>query len=649
MKENLASDSVEPGQIEFKEGLTWRSFLGIMYAVIIISPVIIYLNLLSGASLLGPSVYVTIILFSEFARFFMKPLTKQEIYIIFFLIWDIATISSTFFLGFTYRAFFVNTPITMGFNDPYTGIPLPYEIPTWYAPAYGSEAYLYRTLIHSAWFTPLILAVGGTMISLLIDIPLALILTRLYVETERLTFPIAQVNAAVIDSLTERKPDRMRVFTVAAMLSMLYSLFLYGLPIISQGLFGIQLEIIPAPWADFTSLIQIFLPGAILGIGTDPLYLGAGFVVPFPAVLSIFLGSIAVWFIGNTLSLTVFRDFFPLWASEWRAGMGLSLTYQRSYLNVWASPFIGLALAAGILPMLRNIKFYSKALSRLRGISKEAGGGSKYLPLPVMLAMYIAGVAVSITVSHLLVPGFPIWIIALLTAVWPFFFNLVNARALGEAGYPITIPYIWEGAVFASGYRGIDIWFGGGAYMGGASSGWVSYLKVAYLTETKPLSFFKAYLLALPIALVVSFVYTNMVWSMAPIPSSLFPWVNTMWPVMATTSGLWITREISVFRTDLIVGGFVITALLYLGTSLFHIIIPLAALVVGTFTLPPFAITMFVGALLGKFIIPRLVGRDWWENMKATIVAGMGIGQGVMVAVSVTLALIARFKWIEPW
>jgi hypothetical protein len=101
-----------------------------MYAVAFLSPVIIYLSLVSGATLLGPSVYVTIILFSEFARLFGKPLKKQEIFIIFFLIWDMASISSSFFLGFIYRAFFVNTQITMSFKDPFTDIPLPLEIPS---------------------------------------------------------------------------------------------------------------------------------------------------------------------------------------------------------------------------------------------------------------------------------------------------------------------------------------------------------------------------------------------------------------------------------------------------------------------------------------------------------------------------------------
>jgi hypothetical protein len=632
---------------EFKECFTWRSILGLIIAALVFSPVYLYLNMVSGFSIIAPFTYIIIILLTELSRIFENPLNKHEV----FLLWvgsvEAITISSTLFLACVYRAYYVNSPITMGFSDPFTGKPLPYVIPSWWAPPYGSEAYRIRSFFASEWFIPLLLVVLGTFLPILIEMPLAMLMSRLYIEVEQLPFPMMQVSAQIVTTLTEREGERMYFFTIGALIGMLYSIFLYGLPTISDAL-GVRVQLIPIPWIDFSSTTELILPGSILGIATDLYTLAIGWIFPFNAVIHMLIGSLALWFFGNALTLKL-PTVFPEWAREWRRGMNINLLYQRAYLRVWASPIIGITLAAGLLPTLRHYKEIKKAFAGLRKMSSTAMKSGYFSP-GILISMYIVGGTISLAIAQLLVPNFPLWIKIIFTFGWTPILALVNGRATGEIGLGITIPYVWEATVIASGYKGSDIWFGGGAYIGGmTASSWLNYTKIAYLTETKPLGFYKAYVLLLPLFLITGFMYVSIFWTIAPIPSAMYPWTLIQWPVQAIGQSIWITRELNVFRPDLILGAFGVLSALYLISELAHLPIQIIGIAIGATLLPPTAITYLMGALIGKYLLPTILGRETWEKNRLIFTAGIGAGEGIIVGIAAAFMMIIKGKWVLPW
>ena len=69
----------------FREGFTARTVAGAFFVGFIMMPGAIYMGLIAGASLGAAAEWVTIILFSELARRSFSSLTRQEIYLIYYI------------------------------------------------------------------------------------------------------------------------------------------------------------------------------------------------------------------------------------------------------------------------------------------------------------------------------------------------------------------------------------------------------------------------------------------------------------------------------------------------------------------------------------------------------------------------------------
>lgn len=65
--------------------------------------------------------------------------------------------------------------------------------------------------------------------------------------------------------------------------------------------------------------------------------------------------------------------------------------------------------------------------------------------------------------------------------------------------------------ILSSGYRGADIWFSPITYAtwGASATGYVYLIKVAELTEAKPLDYFKALIFILPLTWLMSFLVVS--------------------------------------------------------------------------------------------------------------------------------------------
>jgi len=625
----------------YKEGLTWRSALAILYASIVFLPATIWVSLTSGAGLGSAIQYTTILLFTEIARLFGSKLTKQEV----FIMWSSVGAAGTeaVALALIFNFYYRNAPTSYMFRDPITGLPLSQAIPTWFAPPLDSQVQFLRTLWHQDWLIPALITLGNWILVYRVrDIAIGFILYRLYSTIEDLPFPMQRVGAEIVVTLAEREPRKLRILIISAVISMAYSFILYGVPFITQ----MRLVPIPMPWIDFTRYLEVFLPGAAFGVATDLLSFASGFVLPFDVVVSMLIGSAAVFLIGNPLAVMMYPTAERPGLFGYTAGMGLRSIYQWSYLYLWASPMIGLAIAAGLAPIIRtprNVINAFSSLRKIRDVEKETG----VLQLSTIIILYLVSSIGTMALAYYLVPDFPIWIIFIICFVWPLIMGIISGRALALAGVGIDLPYFKNAMIMISGYKGINIWY---APLETSTGTWVlPSFKIAELTETKLTSWIKAYYLATLVAWSLSFIYVQIFWQIAPIPSSAYPYTAVYWPIQVMQHQIWVTRQMDIFRVEHILWAFIIGTACFLGTS--FIKVPLFSPIgfVAGFGMPiPMPFTQFLGAIVGR-IISKKIGSKWWDESKFAIVAGMGLGTGLVTAVTAAIGVITKSMWVLPY
>jgi hypothetical protein len=436
---------------------------------------------------------------------------------------------------------------------------------------------------------------------------------------------------------------------LSAFLGTVYGAILYAGPI----LLPFMPRIIPVPWFDLTSGsygIEGILPGALFGMASDLIPYLTGFLLPLNIAIYIVIGSISVWVFGNWMARTIFSAYFPKWTEEWIQGMSLSLVYQRSFLEIWIAPFIGFGLAVAALTITKHYKTIINALRSLVKLSSspEILQRQGILPLKVIIVLFLVGTLGSVALVYLLVPDFPIWISLTISLLVGPIYALISAQSVGETGLGISIPHIWEGTVLLSGYNGIGPWLISPVFEGGSAANYTQTIKISYLTETKPLSFFKAYIISIVFSSILSFIFVSFFWKLAPIPSSAYPWTLVQWPVNILTSGIWWTRKIT-FQTNIIALSFSFIVILgILGEILLRftsIPFSLVALIAGTGQLPYIAVPIFLGAVIGKYIIQRIIGKDSWNSNRYIIFAGIAAGEGLSIAISVASVMLSKTAW----
>jgi len=126
-------------------------------------------------------------------------------------------------------------------------------------------------------------------------------------------------------------------------------------------------------------------------------------------------------------------------------------------------------------------------------------------------------------------------------------------------------------------------------------------------------------------------------------------WALIQWPINLQMSFLFITRKLTVFRPELILASFAVMTTIGMLGEFAPFPFSLLGLVTGCTTLPPMAISLFIGSSLGNIILRKLGGDEWWNNYRSVIVAGLGAGQGIIIGISTALALVGRSKWVLPY
>jgi len=620
----------------YVSGLTWRSLLALLYGIVLFVPAAIWISLVTiGVNFTAVMQIALITLFVEFARYSGRPLTVQEATIIY-------VIASQLVVGqpiiLVYRTWFVHSPIAEMFG--LTG-----KIPTWWAPPYGSLAWRIRNLFHSDFMVPIGLYLLTQTLGTLGAFVFATMANEVFIEHERLPFPMEEVVARSIVVLAKREEVHLGILASTAFVGAIYGIILYTLPLVS-GAAGYPISLMPIPWYDFTSYIETFMPGASFGIATDIMLLALGFILPSKLVLAMLVGTVARYIVLNWL--TVHLHVTP-WGEHYTPGMNLTMIYQESTLYLWASVIIGISFAVGLAPLFSRPRVLTRSLNVLfRGLSgrREERITERILSPKAFVILWIVVGVVFAVIYHLLDPQFSL--LAGLIWEFPFMFlmMLITVRMRGEAGITWMFPYAQQAYLLLTGYKGITGWFLPLNMHPGV--GWTSNFKVCQLTGTSYKSLMIAYFIALPISLLLGLLYTSAYWAMAPMPSVMYPATHIQWPVNAMYQALWITRPEKFFDASLILYSFLLTMGMGIALNFLRLGVCLTGILAGISSPIATVFTIFLGNLIGRVIIFKL-GMEYFNRYKQTIAAGLMLGEGIAIMIGTAGAIILKSIQLRPY
>lgn len=554
-------------QTPFEDGFSWRTVIGALFVGIVMLPGAIYMGLISGHNIAGAAEWVTIILFIEIGKRSFIKMKKQEIILLFWVAAGLLAAGATFGSGVQlfggpfgskiWDQFLVQSPQAEGFG-------IADKIPWWFVPS-DPQVLATRSFLHREWLVPIALLVLHVFLSYALMLSLGYSLYRLTNDIERLEFPLAPVNAGGATALAEASGNketwRWRVFSIGAMIGVGFGAIYLGVPTITGVIASQPIMILPIPFADWTAAIGNTLPSAMLGIVPDLALVLVGFVLPFPVVVGTFLGSILHFVIGNPILQRMGI------LSGWEPGLDVRNTDILAKIDMWISVGIGMAIFVAILGIGSVIKQFTKARGKATREDAEHQAylesikGRGHFPLGLSIAVVVVCTLSYVAFTKILVPDFPIWILLIFGFVVSPLVSYVQARMIGITGTAtgVSFPYIREGTFIFSGYRGIDVWFAPlPLYMWG---GGAQQFKQLELTRSKFKGLVKAQAMAAVVMLICSFFFYSLIWSLAPIPSESYPYVQRMWPYFATGQSLWVSSTLASDKIETEQGTFEINPL----------------------------------------------------------------------------------------
>jgi len=683
-------DEAPAGRLE--NGLTSRTWPVILYGALVLMPANIYLLLVAGQSLLGPISFIALILWVETVRLSRKPLTTAEAFIV-YSVSGVAAGQMIFYMYAIHPAYFRISEVAnsemFSYQKVVDGVrqtvTFAQDAPIWWAPP--AEVVRQRTFLHRAWVLPIGVGMASWFFHMLADVCMGVLGYHLFVKVEKLPFPFAHPPAEACKALTSGRPDAKKVFTITGLFGVVWGLLIY-FPVA----LGKKLTDYPIPWADFNRKIHTTFKGASLGVATDVLAFCGGFIVPFRVIVSMVIGAVAIQFIGNAWAAGGVGELLGLDPHNWPLLCGIARPgmipasgpipqdayfFQRfvtgmgikemipNQIFVWMPVVIGGMLTAGLLPILTRPRELARTFAGLRQTGKAGTsavrGDQRTVPLGYLLLAFVVSVGGATVLFTILVRvlsghAFPWWYVAPFALIWSLVFSLIDIRAIGTTGYRVDPPFVREGIIMAMKPRVIDIWFAPWPIALG-SSGWVQDFKTAELTGCTPRSLIKAKLLAYPVGMIANLVFMSIFWSIAPIPSAQYPYTTAMLPVWANQFCIWISASLSLsgavelsdttramigqlFNLKWMLGTVsVFTAVFLFGKIFKKLQLSLIGLGVGMVMPIPFAMSLLIGGLIAKFV-KRKTGPEWFGRNRNIIVAGLAVGEGVVIGLLAAIAAL---------
>ena len=639
---------------EFQEGFTLRTVIGAFFVGFIMMPGAIYMGLIAGVSMGPAAEWVTIILFSELARRSFAPLTKQEIYVIYYIAGGLAGVISGGVGGMMiaggpfgqliWNQYLVQSQAVEGFG-------IAQHIPEWISPAKGSPALAARSFFHMAWIPAVTVLVASQILSRAEWFSLGYVLFRITSDVERLPFPLAPVAAqgatALAESADEGESWRWRTFSIGMGIGLLFGTIYVGLPALTGLVASDPIALLPIPWIDLTRTTESFLPAAPLGIGTDLGLVLIGMVLPFWVVV----GSFAAAMVHALGSPVLYHAGY---LTHWRPGMDTILTHFSNDIDVWMSVYIGSGAMVGIIGIYHAVTSMKRTEggTGAKGRLKETPAGRGDFPFWGAAGVYLLSTLAMILLCLYLLEDdeFPLLFLIGFGFLLTPMLSYINARMAGLTGQTVGFPMIREGTFILSGYKGVDIWFVPIPY---ADHGRRAQLfREVELTGTKFTSILKAELLVLPLSLICGLIFWSLIWLMAPIPSPVFQYAQNYWHLIALRQSLWYSATMpgvteSLFEEAIkwpwIAGGFAFTAGSYFLLSFMRMPVSLIyGFIRGLQGLPHMLIPEIIGAFIGRYYLEKRFGQRAWRQYAPVVFAGFACGMGLIGMSAVAIALISK-------
>lgn len=644
----------------FREGFTLKTVIGALFVGLIMMPGAIYLGLVAGQGLGAAAQWVTIVLFAEICRRSFLPLSRQEIFILYYVAGGLSYaalgdrgIAGGPFGYLLWNQYFVQSP---------QAALIAREIPGWVTPQPGSAALDTRTFFHSAWWSPFFASpIGVLFISQLLEriswIPAGYILFRATSDIERLPFPLASVAAsgatALAEAGTKEESWRWNIFSTGTTIGLVFGAFYTAIPVFTGVAFGTAVTLLPIPFADLMPSTETILPAAPTGFNPNLGLALAGFVLPFEMVTGSFISSVICQIGLNPIFYHA--GLLP----QWHPGMGTIPTRISNNFDLWLSIGVGIQLAIALIGLTIVIK---SSIAASRGLNRgdrgawhlvPRGRGDKANTVFVALIVWAAATAAYIAFTQFLLPGFPLWLLLVYGFVWTPINSFVAARMFGLTSQGVSFPYLKELTIMKSGYQKIDVWY---APMPLHDYGALAQqFREVELTRTRFTSIVKAELLMFPLILVGGLIYWQFIWHTSPVPSPQYPFAQKMWPVIASQQAIWnqinkpdgASWVLQAIKPTVIGISGVAALGLYGAMSIAKLpILAFYGAAGGTGALPHDTLPMFIGACFSKFYFAKRLGRERWAQYAPVLLAGFACGTGLVSMGAIALALIS--KAVQP-
>jgi hypothetical protein len=638
-----------PPPVEYEEGFTIKSIVGIIFICLFMLPGGLYLGLVAGQGVGDAAEWVTIVLFAEVARRSYAPLRKQEIYILFYIAAALTTVVNAErglgggpFSWMIWNSYFLNSPASAPFRG---------DMPRWAVPGADSIAVVGRQLWHPDWFMPIALLLFTDFCGRLSWMGLGYALFRITNDVEKLPFPFAAVAASGATALSEAGTESWRwsIFSTGTVLGLMFGFFYVGIPVLTGTLFGTTFQVLPIPFADYTVAVQNVLPGAIVGLSFSLGQVLFGFVVPFEIILGAAIASILGMVIINPILYN--NGLLP----NFKFGSDAFMTKLTVDMDFWLSIGIGINISIAILGIalvLKSVREASRARSERMFSLAPPPAGRGDLPIYYAIGAWLFATCALIVLCRFLVPNFPVWILIFFGLLWSPLNSYISARMIGLTGRGISFPYLKEASVVAVGYPKVDIWF---APIPLYDHGGVAQrFREVELTGTKFTSILKAEAFMFPVIMVTSFLFWSFFWYTNPLPSSQFPFAQRFWPVQAQMQSViwqinlprergqeaWFAEAIKpLYMAYGALGGLG----LYFLFSLFRLpLLFFYGFAGGLGLFPANTLPQLLGAWFGKKYMAKRYGTDNWVRYAPVLLAGFSCGTGLISMCTIAIALIAR-------
>lgn len=629
----------------YEEGFNFKTIIGAFFVGFVMMPGSIYLSLVIGQTLGAAAEWTTIILFTEIARRSLTTLTKQEIYILFYMAAGLSSVGAI--SGPVWSQYLLQSEAARGFG-------IADEIPRWVAPPRNSPGIIERNLLGVDWWWPwpsaMMVLLLGQILSRASWFGAGYALFRVTSDFERLPFPFAPISAQGVLALAEASSKtetwRWRTFSVGAMIGLVFGSLYVGIPSITGAVMNKPLQLIPIPFIDLTRNTESFLPATPTGIATELGNVIWGFVIPWWAMVGAIVMTFATFVINPIL-------YHHKILTDWQPGFDTIQTSFANSRNFYLSLSIGVSFAVaaiGFINVYRGIR--QQRAERRRDPSAvgtwrpPAGRGDFHIGIAV--GLFVVSTIGYIWLCKALVPHFPWWWFIFFGFIFTPIQSYIDARMHGMTGQWAGIPYIKEAIIFSSRYKGIDIWFAPiPNFDHGARAQW---FRVVELTGTRITSVIKVELLMLPIVTLCSLLFWQFLWRLAPIPSVAYPYAQKMWPLQALNQCIWYssTSERSqlfwqAIKWKIILGGFVGAMGAYF--ALMGLRMPtllVYGVVRGLGQLPHWVIPRFVGAVASRYFFEKRIGTRRWKQYATVLSAGYACGTGLIGMGSVAIAMVQK-------